>query len=260
MKALKVLNRATRTLKQQSPTILSCIGAAGVIATAVLAVRATPKALDLIAVASYEKSKETDDPITTVETIKAAWKPYIPAVAVGMATIICIFSANVLNKRQQATLISAYALLDQTYKEYRSKAIEMFGQEMDEQIQKEIAKDHYEGSDVEAGQANGKVLFYEPHYGKFFERTMLEVRDAEYQLNRKLKKWGAVSLNDFFEFLDLPKIDSGDTIGWAEELVCDYYSPSWVDFEHELVTMDDGMECYIINMSVNPALDFDLPF
>lgn len=272
MKAAKLLDKSIRSLKKQSPTILTCIGAVGVVTTAVLAVRATPKALEL---ANEEIRKQNRalldeatkngydvcnqiDKLKPIEMVKVAWKPYIPAVAVGMATIACVFSANVLNRRQQAALTSAYMLLDQTYKEYRSKAIELFGKDMDDQIQSSIAKDKYEGAEKEPG--NGKLLFYEAHYGKFFERTMLEVRDAEYQLNRKLKKWGAVSLNDFFEFLDLPKIDAGDTIGWAEELVCDYYNPAWVDFEHELVVMDDGMECYIINMSVTPALDFDLPF
>ena len=41
-------NKAVRALKRASPTMLSCFSAAGVVATVVLAVRATPKALRLI--------------------------------------------------------------------------------------------------------------------------------------------------------------------------------------------------------------------
>ena len=41
---MKLDPKIGRSLKKASPTILTCIGAAGVVATAVLAVKATPKA------------------------------------------------------------------------------------------------------------------------------------------------------------------------------------------------------------------------
>ena len=43
-----LIQKIGRTMKKASPTILSCIGAVGVVATAVMAVKATPKALELV--------------------------------------------------------------------------------------------------------------------------------------------------------------------------------------------------------------------
>lgn len=93
-------------------TVLTCLGSVGLVATTVLSIKATPKALQLIEEAKEEKGEE----LTKWEKVKVAGPKYIPTVLVGVSTLVCIFGANVLNKRQQASLISAYALLDESYK------------------------------------------------------------------------------------------------------------------------------------------------
>ena len=104
-------------IKRNTPTLLTCLGAAGVVATAVLAVKETPKALNLLENSEKEKGEE----LTRLEKVKIASPIYIPSVITGMATIACIFGSNIISKSQQATLMSAYALLDNAYKEYRKK-------------------------------------------------------------------------------------------------------------------------------------------
>ena len=79
--------------KRNASTILTCVGGVGVIATAVLAVKATPKAYERIEKAKKEKGEE----LTKFETVKAAAHSYIPTVAVGVGTLVCIFGANALN-------------------------------------------------------------------------------------------------------------------------------------------------------------------
>jgi hypothetical protein len=112
--------------KKHSSTILTVIGAVGVVGTAVLSVKATPKALKLIEEKKQELEKEE---LTAIETVKTAWKPYIPAAITGFSTIACIFGANYLSVRSQASLMSAYALLDRSYKEYREKTEELYPEE-----------------------------------------------------------------------------------------------------------------------------------
>lgn len=252
-----------RILAQKSPLICTCLGAAGVIATAVLAVKATPKALQLIEQAGCEKGSD-DNPImdmehtalTPIETVKVAWKCYIPAAATGLATIALIFGANSLSKKQQATLISAYALLDQTYREYKNKVKEVLGEESEQKVEDAIAEEKV--SDL--CPADGKLLFYEPNYGQGFERTMLEVQDAEYRLNQKFAVEGEASLNDFFELLGLNKTDTGDMIGWSQEMAWDNYNYQWIEFEHELKTTEGGREYYQINMPFPPTFGYFVPF
>lgn len=253
----------SKFLEKHSSTILTVVGAVGVVATAVTAVQATPKALALIEQAGYEKGSEENPcmdmeytPLTPVEMVQAAWKPYVPSVLIGAATIVCLFGANGLNKRQQAALAGAYIFLDQSYKKYKDKVNELFGEDTDTWVRSEIVKDKAKEEDISAPKSDETLLFYEEHYGKFFERTMLEVQDAEYQLNRKLVIDGEVTLNDFFEFLGLNAKEIGDILGWSVETICDSNHPAWIDFEHELVTMDDGMECRIITMVDQPVKDF----
>lgn len=112
---MKLDPKIGRSLKKASPTILTCIGAAGVVATAVLAVKATPKADSLIKADSRRNHDGDPYAATKLEAVKSCWKCYIPAAATGVATIICIFGANTLNKKQQASLASAYALVNRSY-------------------------------------------------------------------------------------------------------------------------------------------------
>lgn len=126
-------------LRKASPTILSGLGAAGVIVTSVLAVRATPKALRKIRADSKANHKGDPEAYSKLEAVKSAWVCYIPAAISGTATIFCIFGANVLSKHQQAALTSAYALLNDSYNNYKDKLRELYGEEAHQKIVDAIA-------------------------------------------------------------------------------------------------------------------------
>lgn len=130
-------------LKRHSSTILTVMGAIGVGATAVIAVKDTPKALKILDEAEQEKGEE----LTVKEKIITAGPVYIPAIAVGVSTIACIFGANALNKRNQAALMSAYALLDQSYKDYKRKVSDIYGEDADKKIIEEVTKEELEPRD-----------------------------------------------------------------------------------------------------------------
>lgn len=121
-------------------TLLTCIGAVGVIVTSVMAAKATPKATKLLEASEEEKGEK----LTKMEMIKIAGPAYIPAAVVGVSTIACIFGANILTKHSQASLASAYALLDRSYKEYRNKVNDLYGEEADDEVRTKVANDYYE--------------------------------------------------------------------------------------------------------------------
>ena len=108
-------------LHKNSPTILTVIAAVGTGAPAVLAAMATPDAIKSKEQAQQEKGEEK---LTLWETVKAEVPAYIPAAAVGTGTIACIFGANILNQRQQASITSAYAVLNEMYGKYRKISLE----------------------------------------------------------------------------------------------------------------------------------------
>ena len=247
----KLLGQAEQFIKRNSSTILTCIGGIGVVATSVLTAKATPKVSLLLKQAEEDKG----DKLTKMETVRVAAPVYIPAILVGASTIACIFGANALNKRQQASMISAYALLENSYKEYKRKGKDVYGEEAEKDVRVEIAKDKFEDSDTPRDE--NKQLFYDEFSGRYFESTMENVLRAEYKLNRLLAVEFVVPLNEFYDLLGIERTDYGDCLGWSSyELVeCRWYS--WVDFEHTPVTLDDGLECTIITMSFEPTCDFE---
>ena len=252
MEVKKVFYKSKFYLRRGSPLILSCMAAAGVVVTSVLSIKATPKAMRLLEKAADDKGKS----LTKVEVMRIAGPAYIPAFVVGISTISCIFGANVLNKRQQASVASAYALVDRAYKEYREKVKELFGEKVDQQVRGEITKDHYGEVECSFTGSSEKHLFYEPYSDRYFERTIGEVHDAEYHFNRNYALRGYAELNEFYEFLGLPATEHGACIGWSDGAGAAFYGYSWIDFEHELVVMEDGLECYVINTPFGPTADF----
>lgn len=189
-----LVNVSKSFLKRNASTILTCIGAAGVIATSIAAVKATPKAEMLLREAEEEKGEN----LTTLEKIQIAGPVYIPSLLIGASTIACIFGANILSARQQATLMSAYGLLDASYKEYSKKVKELYGEEADNKVKEEVTKEHY--TEIPETIPEGKQLFFDFKTLNYFESTMDEV----------LQK----------------------------------------------VTMDDGLECYIINTPFDSMYDY----
>lgn len=243
---------STKTFwNRNGSTILTCIGGAGVIATTVMAVKATPKAVTLL----EEAKKEKGEDLTKLEVVKVAGPVYIPSVITGVTTLACIFGANSLNKRQQAALMSAYALLDKSFKDYKNKVRDLYGNEAETKVIEEIAKDKYVAE--EDSEDDDKELFFDEFSGRYFRSTMYDVQRAEYALNRDLVMRGYAYLNEFYEHLGLEPIDSGYNLGWSPGACLDYYWQEWLDFSHEKVTMDDGLECHIIRMWEEPIMDFE---
>lgn len=246
-----LLCKSQMFIKRHSSTILTCVGAAGVVATSIMAVKATPKAIALLEKAEDEKGAK----LTRLETIQIAGPTYVPSVITGMATIGCIFGANVLNKRKQAALTSAYALLNNSYNEYKKKVEELYGEEADLQVRESLARDKYEESDI---SFNGdKTLFYDECSERYFESTMETVLRAEYEINKKISTFGGAKLNEFYEHLDIPQTDYGEYAGWSIGSLMANKWTQWLDFTHIKVVMDDGLECYIISMSDEPLFEYE---
>lgn len=218
--------------------ILSVLAGVGVIFTGVMSAKGAIAAQKRKEEAQCEKTDE----LTMKEVIIAEAPAYIPAAIIGLCTIVCIFGSSALNRKQQAILISAYALLDQSFKEYREKVNSVCGPGTDEFISESLDR---ENQDVENGQPpwDEPRTFYMKQYGKFFDRTMEEVMAAEYHANRNFILNGEVTFNEFLDFLGLDHIENGDMIGWNAYSCNDWYGCcyEWIDFINEETMMDDMM-------------------
>lgn len=247
---MKLLNQASRFFKRNSSTILTVVGAIGTVATAVTAVQATPKALRLIEEAKYEKGEE----LTKWETFKVAAPVYITPTVIGVTTVACIFASEYLSQKERASLMGAYALLDQTHKKYRKKVNDIYGDDADKNVQTELAKD--ELKDNFEMEDPSKKLFYDIFSNQYFESTEEEVMEAQYKINRTLSIRGYASAKEYYDFLGIPSVDGGEELGWSTGMNMDYYWQEWIDFSHQHVIMEDNLECTIIYICQEPNLEW----
>lgn len=239
MNIAKLNLNVTRFLRKNSPAILSCLAVVGVVATAVLVAEETPKVNEALRRAEEEKGED----LTAIEKAEIVIPEYAPAIAMGVSTVACVLGASVLNQRKQASLLSAYHFLGQTYKDYRDKNIEVNGAEADKTVRKAIMTERIVRSKV---KPDAKVMWYEPISGTTLNMYEKEIIDAEYQFNRMLTARGYVSLNDYYYLFGVPTTKEGSVIGWS---ICDDYT--WVDFEHEIMENDNGL-IYSINTNQQP--------
>lgn len=252
------MNRAlSLKLSRYAPTALSIIGSAGVVCVTIFtAVKSKEVALRV-----NELEKTKGEKLTTKEVIKTAAPSYIPIIALDVATIACILGANVLNRQQQAALMSAYALTERAYSRYRNKVKEICGEDVHKKVMDELsamdAKKQYisspgmvSASSLEFDDENEeKHLFYDEFSMRYFNATFSQVLQAEYHINRNFAiSCGENYVNEFYKFLGIDTVPEYQGYGWF--VADDFY---WIDFTHTKTIMDDGLEVYIIRMEQTPC-------
>lgn len=210
-----------KSIGDNSPTILTALAVTGVITTTVLAVRATPKALIKV---DDEIARRDADAInahlTKRDWVYLTWTDYIPAAAMGLATIACIVGANTVNLKRQAALISAFSLTDTAFREYREKVTETFGEAKEKNVRDEVAKDRIAKNPVNDNEiimtGSGVQLCYDALSGRYFESDVESIRKAENDINRVIMFDGNASLNEFYDRIGLPGNEIGKELGWRE--------------------------------------------
>ena len=256
MQKVKISKRVGRQLYRSSPTILTVVASVGVIVTTITAVRATPKAIKLLKEAELEKGEN----LTKLETVRVAGPAYIPSALLGVSTIVCIFGANALNKKKQASLMSAYAMLNESYKQYRKSAKTVYGEDADDKIHAEMAKDAmvssydwgYQVYNMDMDSESERLLFYDLSSKKYFKTTMAAVLNAQYHVNRNRAIRGDCSLNEYLSFLGVEEVDGGDELGWDISYMVEEMDCYWLDFDNCKTTLEDGLECIVIDtMALN---------
>lgn len=212
-----------KSVKKNSPEILTGLGIAGFILTTVSAVQSTPRALQALEDYRYENDLGWHEDVPPKEVIKVTWKYYIPAFAMGFASMGCILGATTTNSRRNAALASAYSISQNALIEYRDKVAEAIGEKKEQKIRDAIVQDRVmemppEYNDViETG--HGTTLMYDTSKGIWFKSSINYIESVVNELNARLNTGseGFVTLNEFYIELGLDPIKYGDIMGWNIE-------------------------------------------
>ena len=264
----KFIKDAQKAIVKRSPEILTGLGVAGLVTTTVLAVKATPKALRLIEMAEDHgigiASKNGDPdwerrPLTKLETVKVAWKPYIPAAVTGAVSIACIIGASSVHARRNAALATAYQLSTTALSEYKEKVVETIGEEKEKVIREKIAQDKIDRDPIKESIeketvviGSGEVLFLEPVSMQCFKSDIESVRkilnDINFRLTTGMEEY--ISLSEFYDEIGLPHTSISDDIGWNlgrdGQLEADFLAAKTTD----------GRPCLMLDYMVKPRYDY----
>lgn len=251
----KLANDIKSGVSKHSPEILTGIGIAGMVATTVLAVKATPKALELIK-NEQELAESYNEELTQIDKVKVCWKCYIPAAVTGVISITCLIGASSVNTKRNAALTAAYTLSDSALREYREKVVETIGEKKEKTIKDKISEDNIKQNPVTKSEVyitdKGDSLCFEPMSGRYFKSDIDKIKRAKNNLNEKIlvDAFNAgVSLNDFYEEIGLPKTSMGENLGWNLDTgIIDIYLSAQIT--------DEGTPCLVINYTNPPKYDF----
>lgn len=244
--------KLNNVLASNLPSILTGVALVGVIETAYQAVKATPKAIDILE-DLHSCEKQDGSPWDKKDDIKAVWKCYIPALIAGIGTMICICYANKRHISKELGLAAASTALCNKYNDYRTLSGEKHDKKMMEEMRK---KDISEIVKPPEPLEIGKMWCYEPESKQYFQTTTEQILWAELTANKIFSNQGWLSFNQFLDLLPgCKRVVWGDYRGWYtydEDGYCDfnwsfYRGTPWIDIQPQIIT-DEEVMCLAYGM------------
>ena len=252
-----VASKTIMKLKKHSPEILVVAGIAGTVVSAVLACKATTLVVEILdetkgtldtihegmktgAINGQEYTTEDgkkDTVVVYAQTGMKLAKLYGPAIILGTLSITSILASNNILRKRNVALGAAYAAIDKSFKEYRGRVIERFGEQVDTELKYGIKAKKFEEIEVDPETGKEKkvkktVMVADPNlqsdYAVYFDsksrnyetnpdynRMFLKAQQAF--ANDKLQTRGHLFLNEVLDDLDLPRTPAGQIVGWTKD-------------------------------------------
>ena len=293
-KFVSVYNGVKGQVQKHSPEILMGVGVVGVVTSTVMACKATMKLNDIL-----EESKEKRDIIKEVENnpdYKDQYSPedakkdltinyvqtgmkivklYTPAVVLGGASLGCLLASNDILRKRNAALSAAYMTVDKSFKEYRNRVTERFGEEVEKEIRYGIKAEQLETTVVDEDgnetTVTDTIKTMDPNlysdYARFFDAASpCWQNDPEYNLmflkaqqqyaNDLLRAKGRLFLNDVYDMLGIEKTKAGQVVGW----VYDRENPNGDNFvDFGIYDMSkERVRAFVNGYETNILLDFNV--
>lgn len=247
----KGLKNLGGVILKNSPVILTGLGCAGVLGTAILTGRATLKASEII---KMEEEKRNNDSIPNKEIIRLTWKVFVPPIIMGTTSIACIVGANSINASRNAALAALYSLSETALREYKDKVVEEIGRSRELKVRDSIAQDRVVNNPVDDKTiiitGNGDVLCYDTLSDRYFKSSAEKIRQQVLELNESLRTEMWLSLNDFYYAIGLPSTKLGDLMGF--DMDKGYIQ---INYSSQL-TPDNKEPCLVIDTEVYPRYNY----
>lgn len=239
--ASRMVARQALKANMNSPQLLFAAGIGGMVASTVLACKATLKVEEVLIEGQSniniakslrderysERDRQRDIAIIYTRTVVGVGRLYAPAIIVGVASVAALTkSQNILSERN-AALTAAYTALDKGFQQYRARVVEKYGEEEDRNFR--YGTERVDVLDEETGRTH-KATRVGPDgasvYARFFDPTSTSwSKEPEYNLvflkcqqnyaNDMLRARGHLFLNEVYDMLGIPRSKAGSVVGWV---------------------------------------------
>lgn len=275
-----IASRASLKVKKHSPEIMLGAGIVGVVTSGVMACKATLKVNEILEEAkeqvdavhnvlenpkNEDKYSEEDGKkalaITYARTGLKLGKLYGPAVTLGAASIACIVGSHKIMTKRNAAITAAYMSVHRSFKDYRGRVIERFGEELDKELRFNIKSAEVETTEVDK-KGNEKTVTHTvnvvdpntyseyarvyddgcPGWDKDAEWNLTFLKQQQSYANDKLKIKKHLFLNEVYDMLGFPRTKAGQCVGWV--------------YDEEHPVGDNFVDFGIYNINNPKACDF----
>lgn len=284
-----VPDAVTRMIGQQilqgqkhAPTILFGAGVVGVIATTVVACRATLKMEEVLEESQNnltavkelqhheysEKDREQDTAYLYIRSVVRVGKLYAPAAVLGVVSIGCLVGSHRILTKRNLALTAAYSAIDRAFKEYRARVVDEYGEQKDRELRygsvKErvtrLTQDGKEKTEVvkhvPPGKTSGYARFFDEgtrHWTRTPEYNSMFIQCQQTYANDLLRTQGHVFLNEVYDMLGFERTKAGAVVGWVYESDGDGYIDFGV-YNHDNMRVRD----FVNGREGSVLLDFNV--
>lgn len=260
MNLTQTVKAVERVLSDNSPAILTGIGAAGVVTTAVLAAKGHAEALEKIKTEQHFREENQKfrqhvahntpdvEPMTKKEVFLLVWPEYLPAVGTGALSIFAIVASHQIARRRATALAAAYSLSEKAWEEYKEKVTDILGEKKEKQARDELQQERLDRDPPSTNEIivvnAGEQLFRDAYSGRYFMSTLEDVKAAENRLNHRVINDNYASLTDFYDFLGIERTTVSDEVGWNVDKL--------LEMEITTAMSDDKRPCFVIDFKTVP--------
>lgn len=241
-----LFKQGERFVSENSPSLLTAVGVAGTVTTAVLTGRASYKAAEIIR--KEEDLHEVE--LETKEKLEVTWPLFIPPVGVGSVTVVSIIMANRIGSKRVAAIAAAYSISEKAFTDYKEKVVEKLGENKERSVRDELAQDRVNknpNTQVLVAGA-GEVLFYDAVTGRYFMSSMEKVKKAQNTINYDIINNMYASLSAFYEEIGLPPTSYSDEVGWNAN--------NLLELSFSTTMSNEDKPCIVIDFVVGPRQDY----
>ena len=237
------MNKFTRFLVDNAPSILTGVGIANWALATLFGIIESPDARDEI------RSEEETRVLSTMDKIKIAAPHFIPTLVTASVGTGCIVAANNIHIDRNTAAIAACAISEAAFKEYAAKTKEIIGEKKEKVIREEVAKDVMEKHPYSGREAyltgNGDVLCYDKNSDRYFKSDKETLLQKENRLNRRLLEEAVITQNDLYLEIGLNPVELGNDLGWKID-------DGLIKMRFDCQLTDTGVPCLVMDFELEP--------